>query len=116
TATHPQGTPASPARPSAFDTVVTDCVPAHLEVDPTSFEPSSAAATVVADDCADGGTRITWSIGELAAGDIATLDYDVVVTPLAAGGAEYVNTATLTAHTLAGSPTGRGATMTRTDD
>lgn len=113
TVTNPQGTPSAPNRPTAFDTIVTDCVPAEL----TTVTPvgSPAGVTVTPADCGDGntGTRITWDAGDVPMGETRTLQYTVVVSPAAAGGASYTNPASLTSHTLDGSPADRGVVTNR---
>ncbi|WP_430869254.1 hypothetical protein [Demequina aurantiaca] len=91
-------------RPTSFDTVVTDCVPTGL-ANVTVSEPLTGV--VVDPNPAPGGcegTLITWTIGDLE-GDAETelnptLKYTASVGTDAAGGEEYVNTATITGYSL----------------
>ncbi len=97
-------------RPTSFDTVVVDCVPAGLAVQAPITEPAGTSVSIdtASADCA--GTLITWTIGNLAAetstpgvGEIASrqsLSYDVVIDPAAGGGVRYDNTATVTGYSV----------------
>jgi len=92
-------------RPTSFDTVVVDCVPAGLAVRTPVLEPTGTSVVVDPAPTGCAGTLITWSIGDLAAegatpgaGEIAsrrTLTYDVVIDPAAGAGVRYDNTATI---------------------
>lgn len=94
-----QLTAANPSsRPHSYDTVVVDCVPAELE----DVTITVGSATVETDECADGGTLITWAAGDLAPGASVTLTYTAVVDPSSAGLASYTNVANLTGTTLPG--------------
>ena len=97
-------------RPTSFDTVVVDCVPAGLQVLGTT---PTAGVTVETDSaaCAGTGTLITWSVGDLAAqgatgiqpGEVASsqsLYYEVEIDPAAGGGVRYDNTARITGYSV----------------
>ena len=96
--------------PTAFDTVVTDCVPVELTPDLASAvasqgsveNPTTSAA--IASDAACTGTRVVWNVGSVAAGTTKTLTYNVSVLSNAGGLAAYVNKADLTAYTLPTAP------------
>jgi|GEM_PF-2193084 len=97
-------------RPTSFDTVVVDCVPAGLAVQLPVTAPGTTSVIVdpASPDCA--GTLITWTIGHLAAegstpgaGEIASrqvLSYTVEIDPAAGGGVRYDNTATVTGYSV----------------
>ncbi|ACZ20874.1 conserved repeat protein [Sanguibacter keddieii DSM 10542] len=87
-------------RPTSFDTVVTDCVPAAL-VDVVPGTPTRGTVAPLG-TCADGETQIVWTIGDVPAGQTYTLTYTAEVSPAAAGGASYTNTAGLVGYTLPG--------------
>lgn len=99
-------------RPTSFDTVVVDCVPAGLEV--LSTDPAVGVTVDTAGaDCT--GTLITWSVGDLAAqgatgllaGEVAspqTLTYVVRIDPLAGAGVQYDNTAEITGYSVPEEP------------
>jgi len=98
-------------RPTLFDTLVTDCVPAAL-ISPTLGSPSQGSAgTGVDAGCT--GTFITWNVGSLAAGASATLQYSATVSAAAAGGATYTNDVDLIGYSLASGAPDR-ETYTRT--
>lgn len=84
-------------RPTAYASVVTDCVPAGLLV--TSVE---TGWTKTDNGCADGGTLLTWNAGDLQAEPAARkqLSYNVRVDPQAGASGTYVNKVSLTANTL----------------
>ncbi|WP_061961359.1 isopeptide-forming domain-containing fimbrial protein [Demequina flava] len=87
-------------RPTSFDTVVTDCVPVELTNVTLDEIPAGTSASVVTDDSQCEGSLITWTIGDLAARESIELKYSVVVSPEAAGGAEYDNTAVIKGYSL----------------
>ena len=99
-------------RPTSFDTVVVDCVPAGLAVTLPVTAPSGTSVVVDASPApaACAGTLITWTIGDLAAegstpgtGEIASrqsLTYSVVIDPAAGGGVSYENTARVTGYSV----------------
>ncbi len=90
------------SKPTLYDTVVVDCVPAGLTVLTVGPGATPAAGTGVAvNGCAVGKTAITWTIGSIAANASTALVYTAKVDPFAAGAASYQNTATLTGSTLA---------------
>lgn len=91
-------------KPTLFDTVVVDCVPAGLVVTALG-SGATQAASAPADACATvsgTGTVITWNVGSIAAGESPTLKYTVQVGNAAAGGQDYVNIAKLTGSSLSG--------------
>lgn len=89
-------------RPTSFGTVVTDCVPAGLAVNP--FDPARPDVTITPNGCgapADPqGTQIVWTVGALVAGSPQTLAYTAQVSPDAAGGASYLNSVGLVGYAL----------------
>jgi uncharacterized repeat protein (TIGR01451 family)/fimbrial isopeptide formation D2 family protein len=105
------------ARPVLHDAVLRDCVPAGLAVVAGSVSTTTGSATTGAvgtDGCAADLTPITWQLGDLgwrseaqAAGGNPwpVLTYDVTVSPAAAGGATYTNTAALSGASMPGAPT-----------
>ena len=93
----------SASRPTLYDTVVVDCVPAGLEVLTVGAGATSAPATgtgVGGNGCALGKTTITWTVGSIAASETKTLTYTAKVDPNSAGAASYTNDARLTGSTL----------------
>lgn len=103
-------------RPTLFDTVVTDCVPDALQ-GVTIVSATQGSASIVTDPTCGTGTAIEWTIGAIdgppPAVAPATLTYTATVTPSAAGGAQYTNTALLTGYSLDDPATDR-RTYTRT--
>lgn len=95
----------SASRPTAFDTVVTDCVPATLTFGAVQTTPppvGSYPTSTTEPGCT--GTFITWTVGSLVAGADTSLYFTATIDPLAAGAATYDNTANLVAYSL-GDPT-----------
>jgi uncharacterized repeat protein (TIGR01451 family)/fimbrial isopeptide formation D2 family protein/LPXTG-motif cell wall-anchored protein len=86
-------------KPTLYNAVAVDCVPAGLQVD-TLDAPATQDPGDGDNGCATGETTITWPIETLAGGDSAPVHYTVTIDPDAAGGAAYANTATLTGSTL----------------
>lgn len=84
-------------RPTAYGSVITDCVPAGLVV--TGFD---AGWTKTDNGCANGGTLLTWNAGDLVAlpTPAKTLSYNVRVDPQAGASGAYLNTVNLRANTL----------------
>ncbi|MBD8869170.1 DUF11 domain-containing protein [Nocardioides donggukensis] len=103
-------------RPTLYDAVLVDCVPAGLTVQPGSLDPSTGTATTEAvgtNGCDADRTPVVWQVGDLAwrsaaeaapdgANPWPTLDYAVTTSPAAGGGVSYRNTATLTGTSLDG--------------
>ncbi|AXT86367.1 hypothetical protein C6I20_15080 [Aeromicrobium sp. A1-2] len=108
------------SRPTLYDTVVIDCVPAGLTV--TSLPAAaSQAASASGDACASvpgTGTTITWAVGAIAGGASTTLTYTVTVGNDAAGGRAYKNVATLTGSSLndGGNTSATEQVLSATDD
>lgn len=84
-------------RPTSFDTVVTDCVPAAL-INVTPGVPAQGVVSPLG--TCSGGTQIVWTVGAVAGGETKTLTYTATVSPQAAGGASYTNTANLKGYAL----------------
>ncbi|MET0577837.1 MAG: isopeptide-forming domain-containing fimbrial protein, partial [Ilumatobacteraceae bacterium] len=94
-------------RPTAYDSVVTDCAPEQLAVDLATatttvgtVENPATSAPIASDAACATGTRIVWQVGTLAPGATATLTYRAVVATDAGGFATYTNVADLTAYSL----------------
>ena len=101
-------------RPAAYDSVITDCLPAGLAFDPSTGFLTSPSGTTVASEagtgtgaggngCAVGITRITWALpgtGALLHPATATVTFQARVTPTSAGLETYTNTAFVTGSTL----------------
>ncbi|MBG6056658.1 putative repeat protein (TIGR01451 family)/fimbrial isopeptide formation D2 family protein [Cryobacterium sp. MP_M5] len=96
-------------RPAAYDSVVTDCLPAGLIFGsfltaPVGTVTSSAAGTGVAGNgCAVGTTRLAWVLpgtGALLNPATTQLTYSAQVDPASAGLVSYTNTASVTGSTL----------------
>ncbi|QEE60349.1 DUF11 domain-containing protein [Salinibacterium sp. dk2585] len=104
----------NPARPTSYDTVVEDCVPAELE-DVVLGTPSIGTATISSSD-PDCGTLITWNLGVVAPGASPTLEYTAGVVTDAVGGAVYNNTVELTGFGLPSSANPSGVRGTVSDD
>ncbi|PKQ27187.1 MAG: hypothetical protein CVT64_01720 [Actinobacteria bacterium HGW-Actinobacteria-4] len=85
-------------RPTAYDTVVVDCVPSELG-GVTLGVPTQGSASIVSDASCT-GTRIVWEVGAVVANTSRTLQYTATVSPASAGGATYVNEVGLTAYGL----------------
>ncbi|WP_188942069.1 isopeptide-forming domain-containing fimbrial protein [Nakamurella endophytica] len=101
-------------RPTAYDTWVVDCVPAGLTVTGyvagspsrgTADDPVAGTGTGAGGNgCAAGTTRVGWHTGDLPGGVSGSLSYTAVISPSAAGGQSYVNTASLSAVSIPGTP------------
>lgn len=105
-------------RPTLFDSVVYDCLPAGFTIPTPNFNASAGTVTVSADPCsvtgtganvrvnpndpAGTGTLIVWNVGHIDAGAAGqrTLTFDAVVDQNAAGGASYTNSAQILGRTL----------------
>ena len=92
---------ANPARPTSYDTLVVDCVPAGMAVVDGSITGGGSAGTSGAggDGCAAGTTRIAWPVGAVATTDTVTLTYQAKV-QAASASQSLTNTATVTGSTL----------------
>lgn len=95
-------------QPILHDTVLVDCVPAGLDVQPASLNASRGTAAVVTTaGCADGATKIEWTLGDLPnTQPWPTLTYTATVDPAAGSAAAYVNTVTQTGTSMPGTPPG----------
>ncbi len=102
----------SAGRPAAYDSVVTDCLPAGLLfvgflTAPGATVTSSAAGTGTGtgdNGCAVGSTLLTWVLpgtGALLNPSTTQLTYSAQVDPDSSGLAAYTNTAAVTGSTLA---------------
>jgi len=102
-------------RPPLHDAQVQDCVPAGLVV----TDPGAGTVQPTVAPCAPGETRLTWSVGTVAAGAPVTLTY-VARTPTSApGGTTYTNRASVTGWSVEGGTAAGGArsyTATATTD
>ncbi|WP_435745934.1 LPXTG cell wall anchor domain-containing protein [Nocardioides sp. SYSU DS0663] len=96
-------TASNPAtRPTLFDAAVVDCVPGELTVVPGSL-PAGVTITTPATSCAAGQTQLDWAVGDLTDDEPwPSIAYDATVSPRAAGGASYTNTATLAGTSMDG--------------
>ncbi len=102
-------------RPTLFEAVLVDCVPAELSVVGGSLATSSGTAVVDPSStaCAAGQTPIVWQVGDLAgAAPWPSLTYRAVVNPAAAGGATYTNTAVLRGTSMDGADPDERTTYT----
>ena len=83
-------------RPTAHDLWVVDCVPSGLTFG-AFLDPHPGTATTVAgtgsNGCAAGATRIAWNLPDSST-TAQVLRYTATVSPAAAGGQRYTNTAT----------------------
>ncbi|GEA84634.1 DUF7933 domain-containing protein [Cellulomonas gelida] len=87
-------------RPPAHDTVVVDCLPVGMTpVTPLPAGLTSAAGT--GSPCATNRTQITWAVGDVLSSGSTSIEYQAVIPIDAGGSASLVNTATVTASTLA---------------
>ncbi|MEO9322212.1 hypothetical protein ABFT23_01895 [Nocardioides sp. C4-1] len=101
-------------RPVLHDAVLVDCVPAGLTVVTGSLATTTGTAVLGAagtEGCAADRVSIRWPVGDLAWRSTAqaagadpwpVLTYDVTVSPAAAGGASYRNTALLSGSSMPG--------------
>ncbi|MCC2314968.1 DUF11 domain-containing protein [Cellulomonas xiejunii] len=96
------------SRPPAHDTVVVDCLPTGLTLVTPLPAGLTAGTATSPGPCASGRTTVTWAVGTLEEGASAVTSYQAVVDPGSAGGTTYVNTARLTASTLANGANGTG--------
>jgi len=91
-------------RPPLHDTWVVDCLPGTLSFGSFTQTPAGTSATTTSgtgsNGCASGYTRIAWQITNLAGGASLALKYTATVNASPAGGASYLNVATLTGSTL----------------
>lgn len=87
-------------RPTLYDTVVVDCVPAELTG--VVLDAPSQGSAVFSPDPTCTGTRIVWDVGALlsGSGNSETLEYTATVSPASAGLAVYANPATITGYSL----------------
>lgn len=88
------------SRPPAHDAVVVDCLPAGM----TPVTPLPAGLTAAAgtgSPCATTRTQITWAVGDVLSSGSTSVEYQAVIPVDAGGSASLVNTATVTASTLA---------------
>ena len=89
-------------RPPAHDLWVVDCVPNGLTFN-AFLDPHPGAASTIAgtgsNGCAAGTTRIAWLLPDSST-TAQILQYTATVSPAAAGGQRYTNTATATGSTL----------------
>jgi uncharacterized repeat protein (TIGR01451 family)/fimbrial isopeptide formation D2 family protein len=91
----------SASRPTAFDAVVTDCVPATLTFGAVQTTPTPVGSFLTSTtDPGCTGTLITWTVGSLVAAADASLYFTATIDPSAAGAASYANTANLSAYSL----------------
>ena len=103
-------------RPTLFDSVVYDCLPAGF-TGITAITPSQGTAAVVSgvncsvagtganavintNDPGGSGTLIRWQVGAINSGATPTLSFTTTVNPDAAGGVSYTNHAKITGYTL----------------
>lgn len=101
-------------RPSAFDAVITDCLPDGLLFTPGTGFLTSPVGTVTAstagtgaNGCDVGTTKLTWTLpgsGELLNPTITTVTFEAVVDPASAGLVTYTNNASVTGSTLDNDP------------
>jgi fimbrial isopeptide formation D2 family protein/uncharacterized repeat protein (TIGR01451 family) len=96
-ATNPQGSPASPPRPTLYQSTVKDVVPSGLVVVQSSLP---ADCTLSGDDPATGGGTITCDLGPVAPGATVTRSYQADVADGAVGSVTYTNTVTLSGCSL----------------
>ena len=103
-------------RPTLFDSVVYDCLPAGFTIPAPNFNVSAGTVTVSANPCSvtgtganvrvnpndptGTGTLIVWNVGPIDAGTQRTLVFDAVIDQNAAGGASYTNSAQIIGRTL----------------
>ncbi len=105
-------------RPALYDAVVYDCLPAGFTLPQQDFTPSAGTVTnpfapVVKCSAAESntnttvtidpngtGTLIKWNIDRIDAGAPATLSFDAIIDPGAAGGESYLNRARIEGQTL----------------
>ena len=89
-------------RPPAHDVWVVDCLPSGLTFG-GFLDPHPGTATAVAgtgsNGCAAGTTRIAWNLPDSST-SAQILRYTATVSPAAAGGQQYTNTATATGSSL----------------
>lgn len=90
-------------RSTAHDTVVTDCVPARLgDVTQVGTAPQGSVAIGAAGSCANGGSQITWTVGDVPANGTLDLFLATTVDETAAAGNVFANRADLTATSMPG--------------
>jgi len=101
-------------RPTLYDAVVVDCLPAGFSITTPAFAASQGTPTIPGIDCTFTGTGagqrivqgsgtgelIQWAVGDLAGGATATLDFTAKVDSTAGGGASYINRAHIVGYTL----------------
>ena len=88
----------SSGRPTLFDTVVTDCVPAELTDVTLLTVPDSTTASLSTSGsagCPPGRTLITWQVGALEGGSSVELVFEAKIVEDAVAGAVYRNEAFL---------------------
>jgi uncharacterized repeat protein (TIGR01451 family)/fimbrial isopeptide formation D2 family protein len=94
-------TVADPARPTSYDTLVTDCLPASIDFG--SYDAPPAGVTTIAPvtgGCGAGTTQLGWNVGAVAANETVNLAYTASITAGSAGSTTFTNTATVTGSSL----------------
>lgn len=101
---------------NGYDLIVTDILPAGVTIVGTAD-----GATVTPDGSGSTGGTLTWNatttaaLAVLAPGATATISYDVTVDTPAVSGGELLNTASVSATSLPGTPTGERTTYSDSD-
>ena len=104
-------------RPPLHDSAVVDCLPLALSYQSAVVPVGTSVTTALGDGtngCTSGFTRILWTIGTIEPGATQVLDYTAVMQDNPPAGAQYVNSATLSGSSIAGTnPDERTYTVTR---
>jgi len=105
-------------RPTSWDTVVVDCVPASLHNIQLVGAPAGVVIGAEGTSCdiapgTSNGTRIEWTIGALAGGATTEIQYTAELPAVPSGSDQYLNTATITGYTLPATVGGEDTTLRR---
>ena len=104
-------------RPPLHDSAVVDCLPLALTYQSAVVPVGTSVTTALGDGtngCTSAFTRILWTIGTIEPGATQVLDYTAVMQDNPPAGAQYVNSATLSGSSIAGTnPDERTYTVTR---
>ncbi len=107
----------SAGRPPLHDSAVVDCLPLALTYQSAIVPGGTSVSTAPGDGtngCTSDFTRILWTIGTIEPGTTQVLTYTAVMQDNPPAGAQYVNSATLSGSSIAGTnPNERTYTVTR---
>lgn len=98
------------SRPPLHDSWLADCLPAGMTfagyaAPPAGLTSSPATPGDGSNGCPVGTTLLSWNAGDLAGGSSVSVKYTATVDPSTSGKASYLNSASVTGNSLAGTRT-----------